>query len=242
MVHITNGDSVAGELRRWAGEPRLIVWRDALHEGPIAPGLPLEALTELRLAWFRQQGYPDLSPLMRERDRLLRRLVSRDNVWLWFEDDLYDQLQLIQCLAFLQAEGLTAGPHFLVPIPRTLHLEDMAGLAAAKTRLTPAMFTLGAAAWDAFTHHRVAEFLTSDLAALPDLRPAFERLLDTDRIERTILALLATGPLTAPQLFAAYQRTEERPFLGDEIFYHHLFALAPRVNQDAHGLWHLAGA
>ncbi len=239
MVHITNGDAVAYEIRRWAGEPRLIVWHDILHEGPVPPGKTLEELTALRLEWLKANGYPAGEIKLHERDRHLRRLVARDSVWLWFEDDLYDQLQLIQCLDFLHREGLTSSPHFLVRIPRNMQVEQMAALAAAKVPVTPQMFDTASRAWDAFTNNRLPELLATNLDALPDLRPALERLLDTGRLERTVVSLLRDGGKTAHQLFAEYQQTEERPFMGDTVFFHHLDALAPRVKKDPQGIYRL---
>lgn len=242
MVHITNGDAVADTIRRWAGEPRLIVWHDILHEGPVPPDLPLEALTAIRGEWLAANGYGSGDKLV-ERDRQLRRLVSRDSLWLWFEDDLYDQLQLLQLLDFLAKEDLAGGIHFLVDVPRTLAVEQMAALAAGKTRLTTAMVETGVRAWQAFTHGKAADLLTEDISALPHLRPAIERLLEhtpeNNRVQRTILALLAEGGKTAGQLFGEYQITEERPFLGDTVFLHYLNALAPRVQKDARGIYRL---
>jgi len=238
MVHITNGDAVAEKLRRWAGEPRLIVWHDVLHEGPAPPGLTLEQFTAVRRQWLEDNGYGSDEKLL-ERDRRLRRLVARDSLWLWFEDDLYDQLQLIQLLHFLHEERLTISPHFLVDIPRGLAVEKMAGLAVAKVRLTPGMIETGERAWQAFTAGSVPELLETDLSALPHLRPAMERLLQTNRVSDTIVELLKNGGKTAHQLFAEYQKTEERPFLGDTTFFRYLDALSPRVQKDSAGIYRL---
>ena len=238
MVHITNGDAVAEKLRRWAGEPRLIVWHDVLHEGPVPPGLTLEQFTAARRPWLEVNGYGKDEKLA-ERDRQLRRLVARDSLWLWFEDDLYDQLQLIQLLHFLHEERMTESPHFLVDIPRNLEVEQMAGLAAAKVRLTPSMIDTGERAWQAFTTGTVPALLETDLSALPHLRPAMERLLQTTRVSDTIVELLRNGGKTAHQLFAEYQKTEERPFLGDTTFFRYLDALSPRVQKDSTGIYRL---
>ncbi len=242
MVHIMNGDAVAEKLRRWAGEPRLIIWHDVLHEGPVVAGLGLEELTALRSAWLAGEGYE--SGKLEERDRQMRRLVARDSLWFWFEDDLYDQLQLLQALHFVWAEGLTASPHFLVDIPRDLAVEKMAGLAAGKARVTPGMLELGARAWEMFTQGRAGELLGWDLTALPHLRAAVERLLehgpgDDNRVRRTIVQLLRGGGKTAGQLFGEYQKTEERPFLGDTTFFWYLERMGPRVFKDAAGIWRL---
>jgi hypothetical protein len=240
MVHITNGEAVADKLRRWAGEPRLIVWHDVLHEGPVPPGLPLEEFTAIRAAWLPANGYGPADKLI-ERDRQLRRLVARDSLWLWFEDDLYDQLQLLQVLHFIHEEGLTESPHFLVDIPRSLAVEQMAGLAASKVRVTPATIETAVRAWNAFTGGAIPALLETDLSALPHLRPAMERLLqhgpENNRVQQTILELLKDGGKTAHQLFDEYQRTEERPFLGDTTFFHYLNALSPQVQKDAQDIY-----
>lgn len=245
MVHITNGDAVAEKLRRWAGEPRLIVWHDILHEGPLPAGKPLEEFTAERAAWLEANGYGPGDKL-RERDRQLRRLVKRDSIWMWFEDDLYDQLQLLQLLHFLREEGLTGGPHFLVDIPREMAVENMAGLAAAKVRVSEEMLATGARAWRAITAGEAAKMLETDLGALPHLRAAVERLLEhgpvNNRVQRTILRLLEEGGKTARQLFVEYQQTEERPFLGDTTFQHYLDGLAPAVGKDAQGIYRILTA
>jgi hypothetical protein len=245
MVHITSGDAVAEKLRRWAGEPRLIVWHDILHEGPLPAGLPLEEFTAVRTQWLEANGYGSGEKLV-ERDRQLRRLVGRDSLWLWFEDDLYDQLQLLQLLHFLREEGLTSSPHFLVDIPREMTVETMAGLAAAKTRVTEVMFETGARAWRAVTGGAVGALLETDLSALPHLRASIERLIEhgpvNNRVQRTIVRLLEEGGKTAQQLFVEYQKTEERPFLGDTTFFRYLDGLAPAVEKDAHGIYRLSTA
>lgn len=234
MVHITNGDSVAALLRRWAGEPRLIVWRDVLHEGPVLPGLTLEQQSVNRAAFL---GAPLKD--FEARDRQMRLLAQRDSIWLWFEDDLYDQLQLLQILDFLYTESITTA--FYIDIPRTLELDQMASLAANKKPLAPAAFALGAKAWKAFTDGTIESLLAEDLSAIPHLRAAIERLLEHfpdergfNRIERTILSLV---PDSAANLFGRYQATEERPFLGDTTFFEYLRGLEPLVEVDRHGIY-----
>jgi len=234
MVHITNGDSVAALLRRWAGEPRVIVWRDILHEGPVLPGLTLEQQSVNRAAFL---GVPLKD--FEARDRQMRLLAQRDSIWLWFEDDLYDQLQLLQILAFLNTESISTA--FYIDIPRTLTLDQMASLAANKKPLSPAAFALAATAWKAFTEGTIESLLAEDLTALPHLRAAIERLIEhypdqggLNRVERTILELV---PDSAGGLFGRYQATEQRPFLGDTTFFDYLHGLSPLVGPDRHGVY-----
>jgi hypothetical protein len=249
MVHITNGDCVGDTLRRWAGEPRLIVWHDTLHEGPVRQGLPFASLSAERQEWLTAEGYGPIS--FAQRDKACARLAPRDSVWLWFEDDLYDQLQLLQILDFLHAEGLTSSDHYLIPIPRPLPLEQMAAMAAAKQKVTPEMIDTAVRAWAAFRSpdpRAIPDLLDSaDLTALPDLRPAFIRLREhspappfgLNRTERAIVMFLESGGMTATDLFVETQRLEERPFLGDTTFYWYLNHLSPLVQRDESGIYRL---
>src|SRR3954463_12065948 len=80
---------------------KIIAWRDVLHEGPVDSSLSLEELSKQRARFISEQGWDDfahVSGSFAERDRVLQHLDYFDEVVLWFEDDLYDQLQLIQLL------------------------------------------------------------------------------------------------------------------------------------------------
>src|SRR4051812_31268852 len=91
---------------RVAGD--IVPWRDVLHEGPVPPLSPAE-LRPVRAEYLSRLGPPtaaDIEADLRARDeRLGAALESGEPVVLWFEHDLYDQLQLIQILA-----GLPDGP------------------------------------------------------------------------------------------------------------------------------------
>ena len=101
MLHITNGDATVDRIRA-AGLPGVVIaWRDVLHEGPVPAGLTLPELSEVRARFIAAQGWaPD--EVVREefakRDAALAGFGAHEEVVLWFEHDLYDQLQLIQIL------------------------------------------------------------------------------------------------------------------------------------------------
>jgi hypothetical protein len=69
-LHVTNGDSTAVTLEETGLAPRLVVWRDVLHEGPV----PAVGDSELREVRARFLGGPDAETVRRtlaERDRAL---------------------------------------------------------------------------------------------------------------------------------------------------------------------------
>ena len=77
----------------------MLSWDDSLHVGPLAFD-PAES-RRLRPEFFAKQGWGEAAAIESElarRDELLERAEC---VVLWFEPDLFDQLQLLQVLAQL---------------------------------------------------------------------------------------------------------------------------------------------
>ncbi|MEO5902636.1 MAG: hypothetical protein ABIQ55_01345, partial [Gemmatimonadaceae bacterium] len=113
VLHITNGDSAGGLIQKSGIGGDVLPRRDVLHEGPVPADLDLDQLREVRAGFIGSAGLGDLETIRREflqRDDTLRRFAGYDEVVLWFEWDLYDQLQLIQLLVFFAGfapEGMT---------------------------------------------------------------------------------------------------------------------------------------
>src|SRR5437763_321477 len=100
MLHVTNGDVAAERLRLSVGAGgEVTVTADVLHEGPAPGGLPPERWRKIRARYLAESGYEDydsaLARLTRW-DRALEGSGSWDEVVLWFEHDLFDQLLLIR--------------------------------------------------------------------------------------------------------------------------------------------------
>ena len=104
MLHVTNGDSTTATMERAGLAGDLLPWRDVLHEGPV-PDLPHDELRRVRADYLATLGPVETAEVEAEllvRDeRLAGAVDSCEPVVLWFEHDLYDQLQLIQILAGL---------------------------------------------------------------------------------------------------------------------------------------------
>jgi hypothetical protein len=152
---------------------------------------------------------------------------------LWFEHDLYDQLQLLQILSAIPVD--TPGPVELIQADDHLGLLDARALEAlwpSRIPVTPAMVELGHRAWDAVCSDEIEPVLAEDTSALPQLAPALRRLLEERgplaRTDRQLLEALTEGPATPVQLFAASQAREEAVFLGDTWCFLHLHELAGR--------------
>ncbi len=98
---ITNGDAAGELLRKTLTGAEILPWRDVLYEGPVPRTDTLEDLTEIRIAYRAAAGGGEGQSIEFEltaRDRGLRLSGEFDRAVLWFADDLYDQLQLLQIL------------------------------------------------------------------------------------------------------------------------------------------------
>ncbi|MES2695596.1 MAG: DUF1835 domain-containing protein [Verrucomicrobiota bacterium] len=242
MLHITNGDSAAISIRQTGVAGEVISWRDVLHEGPVPSNLPLEAMSEVRarfLSAVRWSSFPEALRQYGARDIALR---AARRVTLWFEHDLYDQLQLIQILAALAQQPDTEAS--LIAIDSfpgfpgfrglgELSPAQLASLWPQRQPVTAAHLTLGARAWKAFTSSdplALPAFLGTDLSALPLLRPALVRLLEEypsapsglSRTDRQILEAVAAGATQFGDLFARAQRAESASFHGDSSIQLHV--------------------
>jgi hypothetical protein len=239
---ITNGDEAVARMKEARIGGEILPWRDILHEGPVPAALSLEELSEVRAQFLARRGWmseEDLRAAFCARDGVIRRHGDFKTVLLWFEHDLYDQLQLLQALDFLagekRAEGvylIQAGTYLGLETPRRLkthfHLMEPA---------QPSHFALAQLAWHSFrapSPEPLAALLRFSTHILPFLRLAILRILDElpnprsglSRTEWTILSLIGQGVKTPSELYAAFTESEEAFFLGDLSFYHTLDELA----------------
>jgi hypothetical protein len=230
-LHVTNGDSTERSLRQTAGVERAVAWRDALHEGPV----PDVSDAELRAVRASFLGAPAAE--LEARDAALA--AGREGGYvLWFEADLYDQLQIAQILAQLAALRVPAERITLICIGEYLGIAHFGGLgelrpdqleqlpAAAAVTLTDDALDLATRAWAALRAPDPRGLAAIVAARSPELRflpEAFDRLgreypWTRDGLsltERRLLAAIAEGAGTAGEAFAQAAGREARPFLGD---------------------------
>lgn len=229
MLHITNGASVSLADSGLGGE--ILFWTDNLCEGPVPTRLSPADLTRLRDTYFHAR-------LLTRRDEALAGIPPEEDIVLWFEHDLYDQLQLIQVLDYFAARQ--TGALKLIAIEGYLGALTGAQLAELwpQRRPVPAgAFELASAAWAAFRSPDptgIERLLRQDTAALPHLAPALVRHLEQfpsvenglNRTERQILAVVEAGHRTPHAMFRADQQLEPAIFLGFSTFEAYLRGMA----------------
>ena len=250
LLHVTNGDAARALLKAGGCKGKIATWRDVLHEGPV-PQLPLEELSLMRAAFLASRGWgtlADLRAAFAARDQTLRNHRAYDEVVLWFEHDLYDQLQLAQILSILAATGGTDRCISLICIDRHPGVARFRGLGDLKPRHVAPLFetrravsaeayTVALGAWECFTSDTpcaVEAFLATDSAALPFMRAALIRHLQElpstfnglGRTAHHALGAIASGITDPVALLKAHWDQEAAPFLGDWSLWHRLQELA----------------
>lgn len=247
MLHITNGDIVGGTLRQTGLPGDILTWRDILHEGPTPAGLTLEQLSQIRAKFLADRGlgtYEEVLADFIRRDSMLAQFAAHNEVVLWFEHDLYDQLQLIQLLDWFSRHDHRATTISLICINTFPGIANFTGLGQLNTSqlrslyetrraLTEYELALGSEAWKAFCSpdpKALEAFLRKDTSALPFLKAALQRHLEQfpalheglSRTECQILEVVDSGTHKPFEIFLATQEKEESPFLGDTPFWFYL--------------------
>jgi hypothetical protein len=231
---ITNGDSAADLLAAAGATATILPWRDVLHEGPIAAA-GLAELSALRAPFLARRFHlpgMEVAATFADRDAVMAGHGDFDTVTLWFEHDLYDQLQLAQILAFFAGEKRTDGLTLV-------QADDFLGRQSARTILrfaeraravTALDLGLGVAAWAALaapTPEAVrARLDETTRGPLPYLAPALARFLEElpspanglGRTEQAILDYVDAGVGDPRALFAQVIADEAAAFMGDWSF------------------------
>jgi hypothetical protein len=242
MLHITNGTSVTQTMNAAEIPGEYLSWMDVLHDGPVPGGLSLDELSPIRAQFVAECGWATPIQALRGfegRNEWLRGFREHNEVVLWFEHDLFDQLQLIQLLDFFHGQDMGATALTLICVGEHPELRPFYGLgqlnASQLTALlptrTPVMrdqLACGADAWAAFTSdtpEMLRRFVQHPAPGLPFLQTAMKRLLQEypaanglGRLENDVLNAIAQGARTKREIYAQSQKQEEVPFGDASVF------------------------
>ena len=221
-----------------AGIPGLrSICADPLYEGPVPAGLSDDELSEVRRQYLGGDVEADPSiDILRWRNAIAAH-DSYDELVLWLEHDLFDQLNLIQLLSWIRVR---------VPVGKLVSLicigsfpgrpafkglgellpDELASLLDTRRPVSDGEYALAARAWGAFrepTPEALDDLRRSDTSALPFLAAALERFLQeypstTDglsRTERRLLRLAAGGPVQMHSIFPRMHEDEQSYYVTD---------------------------
>jgi len=266
FLHVLNGDSVRGTLEHSDVPGAFAVYAEILHEGPVPPDSGTRAWREARSRFLSGRDYLPYADALRNLeawDAKLEAFGDYDEVVLWFEHDLFDQLLLVRHLDWFSRRSLARTALSLICIGEfpgfepfhglgQLNPEQLTSLLGTREPVSAQQIALGARTWRAFTASDPLELdalaRTGDTRVLPFLAGALQRFLEEypalstglPRTERHILELLAAESLTPKRLFVAEQPLEERVFMGDTTFWKRVHDLAsgptPLVSLDVEPL------
>jgi hypothetical protein len=243
IVHVCNGDSTADTLSLADLPGEIRVWADALDQGPLLP-VSDEEHYKIRTAYHAARGLT--GPSLAEMDRAFDEAAAAEELILWYEHDLFDQLALCRLLSRLARRGL---PQTLTIVsidrhpehPNFLGLgqlepEQLAELWPRRTPLSRDAIDEAITTWIAVTatDPRALPFLTRRVKALPFLAGAIERHLEEfpdpqsglSRTERQLLAAVARGVATGPELMTTTQAIDPRYPITDTLLVHTLQTFA----------------
>lgn len=219
-----------------------MVWCDPLYDGPV-PDVPDEELVRIR-AEFHASSADKIDAVAADfagwRTAVDDRR-SHDELVLWFEHDLFDQLCLIQLLTHLGRWGPLATPVSLVSINShpghpffkglgELSPPDIAALFEQRSPISRWQLALAPEAWDAFRSpdpRAIEKLLTTDTTALPFLAAALKRHLEEfpshtnglSQSERRLLSLAEESPVSIQRAFEQMQEGESAYYITDSSFW-----------------------
>jgi len=244
MLHIHNGDSSANTLRQSAIPGPQFAFRESLLTGPTPAGIAGESWRRLRATHLAESYGVDSEECARalqRQDEMLAGLADHDEVIMWFEHDLFCQLNLIYLLDWFQGRDLGTTKFSLICIDRfpgvadfrglgQLTAEQLASLFPTRHEITAAELKLASAAWEAYRSpdpRAIERLLREDTAALPFLGAALLAHLarfpsarnGLGRIENRGLELIDQGVGLFSDLFSSFAASESVYGLGDLQFW-----------------------
>ena len=235
-LHIVNGTTTQQGIEESGIGGDISEFADVLHEGPVPYDDNMDEWLQVRSRFIAECGwvvYETALATSRKWQRALDSFRDYEEVILWYEHDVFDQLLLIRHLHWWWKHAPVDPPSLVSPED---YLGPMSGaqlhaLFDARTRVTEAQLTLASSAWQAFTSEDPREVVRivqrENTADLPHLQGALIRMLEEypsasnglARTERQILEILDQSPLIAYDVFTANARREERVFMGDSTFF-----------------------
>lgn len=236
VLNITNGDSVVNTMKEANIPGEFLPWRDVLHDGPVPAGLSIEELSEIRAHFIADCGWGGLAEIKRgfiERDSQLKACNEYDKILLWFEHDLYDQLQILQILDWFYHFPVHDGVGLSIICTDRylgwLTADEMVDLFEYEEPITEEQLILACKFWAAFRSPSpvyLDDLIGADSSVLPFLEGAIVRLLEEfpnifnglSRTEQQALTIIEGGTKKNGRVFGENQKLEERVFMGDASF------------------------
>jgi hypothetical protein len=247
VLHIVNGDSMMVKLKALTPGEDILVWREALYEGPIVLDLANEHVRQERASYFAETMGLSEAEFRRQNEEQYKALTEHGayyEIILWFEHDLFDQTILIYLLDWFSKHKAPQTKLQLLCIGEFPGIELFTGLGQLTTEqlatlmgswheVTPEELQTASRAWNAYASPdptEIVRLLKEDLSPLPFLREAFfchlgrfpSLLNGLGRVEHKTLQFLSEGVVKLVPLFQQISQTENHYGLGDMQYWRYL--------------------
>lgn len=233
---VTNGDNAARRIEKLKIADTVLSWRDVLHDGPVPLCESLQEQSRGRamfIAGFAGLTEGEVLADFKQRDDILLNAPCDARIELWFEHDLYDQLQVMQIIHVLSHQ---CPDRDIYLVQSDDYLSEMAQvnfetLGTQAVHLTDTQCEYASRAWQAFCAKTPFEMMTFLMQppTLPFIHRALKRLLREYNDVQTGLPLSLFNALSLLKkdketplkaLFRHMQDCEEAKFMGDLSFAH----------------------
>jgi len=235
-LNIVNGNACIGIMKEAGIEGDFLPWNDFLHEGPVPKELSLDELSHIRAKFisnFKVGSFREIYREFQKRDEIIKSYKNYQKIRLWFEHDLYDQLQLLQILSWFEKQTLNTTQITLVSTNHylgELTVPQIQNTLRYELDILPAHFKLASKAWSAFTQPTPKEWfklLHQPTSQLPFLKDTVRRMLEEypdnktglSKTEYHALLVISQGVDNADDIFIECQNLEKKKFMGDVIFW-----------------------
>jgi len=245
MLHISNGDSTAGLLRAAEMPGEIQPWGEALMAGPTPRGLSQEEWISTRAQFLSQTDADrDLEYCRRtltEQEEVLASYPGHDEVVLWFEHDLFCQINLLYLLDWFSGKRIGKTTLSLICIDSfpgmigfrglgELSPQQLASLIDRRQTIEPNLLRLAQRGWSAYcapSPEEINQFVREDLSLLPFMKNALQAHLERfpsvrnglGIIENNALEIIAGGVNEFGPLFCIFSELEPVYGLGDLQFF-----------------------
>jgi len=242
-LHITSEQQTGITIESSELEGDILVWQDALYEGPLLDGESLPELSAIRADYFARLGwgeYTEILSLYTRRNQLLSQFLQYNEVVLWFDSGLNNQLQLMQIVNWFSSQN---SKHVIISIVSVSRLPDVVGfvdfallneqqlekLHKRRSELTNSQVSICQMAWQCITSTNptnLLKFFPRDMSSMPFLKNAILRFVQQYpsknnglcKTEQLIIQAVKNRKSNLEDIYIDVQGKEPIPFMSRPIF------------------------
>ena len=235
-MHITNGDISASLIRQTNPGGQVVAWRDVLYEGPVPGNLSLKELSIIRAKHLSEtygRAYEKIYEEFKKRDDTLKSHIGFQEVVLWFDQDVYSQLQLFQILDWFGTQNQMTPKISLICVENHLEWkkpEECHQLYKNRTEVRKDQLDYGVRVWKEVTSDHpknIEELFKQGTTIIPFIEGTLKRYLEEfpsiknglSKPERQFLKIIFSGDKNPGILFQETLKYDLPDYMADWLFW-----------------------